>query len=675
MLETINVPIKQSQKEDLDILFNPIVQGMTPFAGTVESSRLNMAAKYLNQCVPGLDSDNPFIVSQDSFKIANITDHFKMYAQEDILILYKGNNVIVFYKKESKEIDTYYLPEYMDAASSSYKLYYFNKERNISKGDLIYSYAPIDTDSLIPKLGYRVNVAFTPFFGFTTEDSYAISERFAKRARILKHEKIFIPITFQFRYFKRFKQFLPEIGQYIDAKTGLIAYQNIEQNRNIFNDVSNISPKESKIFSKTISPKFSGIVSAVKVHKLAKNEKKLSIEKITNRELYDELENQFNTQYGQVMTDLEDNLKLIPDEDIRKKLIAGITNAHIFISKLTKADLTNKFKQVVEDVELKEIDYIIEIDIASNIRTQYGDKFTTMYAGKGTVGVIVPDEVMPTGANGEKIDVFMNPISIFGRNNWGIIYETVTSKIIQDVEKCITSNDIDGTLDRLRFIAENYSLKDTPELYDDIQTGLNGLRDNWETFKATVIKNGFFLITKLFSEFTYKEYIEQFIAKYEKQFNISITAKDKLVYSKKMFEWLKSIDLDSGVLDIPETDISVDVFQGKCYMMKLYHTSESKYNMTNIVGRYTASGQPARGKSNEGAPHCSWQTLSALLASGATDVLKELYTVKSDSLASKEQFLSQMISDKKYFLKHKYDSKTKATIDIYLQMLGLKFDD
>jgi hypothetical protein len=49
--------------------------------------------------------------------------------------------------------------------------------------------------------------------------------------------------------------------------------------------------------------------------------------------------------------------------------------------------------------------------------------------------------------------------------------------------------------------------------------------------------------------------------------------------------------------------------------------------------------------------------------------------VKSDSLASKEQFLSQMISDKKYFLKHKYDSKTKATIDIYLQMLGLKFDD
>ena len=44
-------------------LFNPMMQAHTPFACMVESSRLNMQAKYWNQVTTCENVKNPYIVN------------------------------------------------------------------------------------------------------------------------------------------------------------------------------------------------------------------------------------------------------------------------------------------------------------------------------------------------------------------------------------------------------------------------------------------------------------------------------------------------------------------------------------------------------------------------------------------------------------------------------------
>ena len=64
----------------------------------------------------------------------------------------------------------------------------------------------------------------------------------------------------------------------------------------------------------------------------------------------------------------------------------------------------------------------------------------------------------------------------------------------------------------------------------------------------------------------------------------------------------------------------------------------------------------------------------SLMNSGVTNsILKELYTIKSDSLTSKTDFIKKMLLDGEYDLKDRYDSKTKSVVTGALKMLGLVF--
>lgn len=674
MIESKNV-ILHSEKEK-DIFFNPMLQGVTPFASSVDSSRLNMAAKYLSQTIPTENADNPLIVTQEVHKIATTDDHFKLVAYEDMFLLYYKHDVMIVYLKESKQLKTLYVPQYINAASASYNLYYVNSKKRIQKGELVYSYAPIDKDSMVPKLGYRVKAIYAPFFGFTTEDSYVISESFSKRARHLHHEKIFIPISKQFKYYKKFENWIPKSGELVTEKEGIIAFQPLEQAKSLFDTLSNISPKESKIFAKKIAPKRdSYVVGEVKVHKFTSDEEK-EVSNI-NESLYNYLEEFHQKQRQAIESELDKSLaQIVPKQNIAEKLKKGIIDTYVFMSKLPKTALTNKFKQFIEDIEIKDIDYIIEIDLASSVKSQLGDKFTSMYAGKGTISVIIPDEIMPKDENGRPYDIIINPISIFGRNNWGIIFEAQFGKIIEDIENIIRADDRKGTIDRLRFVINEYIQHEDSELAEMLKKEVVRLEHDktyWYVYRKTALDNGLFIYSKAFSNFAYND-IYQFFSKYEREFNVNITKKDKIVFDSKLIKWLQEFGLNSGAFSLPEQDVEIEAFTGINYYMKLYHTAASKYNMANVTGRYTYSGQPVRGRRNQGGTHASWQTLSAFLASGTTNILKELFTVKSDALSEKEKFMADKIRGK-YLLKKKYQSKTKTAIDVNLRMLGLKFKD
>lgn len=654
-------------------LFNPTMQANTPFACMVESSRLNMQAKYWNQITTSENVKNPFIINPEISEVVNTNDHFKMRAQEDIIKIYSGNNIIIFYLTESKKLVTYYIADYQSASGASYKLFYVNENEKIKKGDLIYSYAPVDLENNIPQIGYRAKTAFIPFFGFTTEDSYVISEDFASKATLTKHEKFFIPISKGLKYFKKFTSdgLIPSIGDEIDSKLGVYGYIPYEEASNLAVDLSNISDHEVKMFSKKFGPSISGKINLVKIHKVKKNEE-LHGENLINKPLYDELESKFQEQYDEVYNDIKKSLSILPDNKTKEDLLNGVIDTHVFIKNLNQNYLTNKFKQMIDDINISDIDYIIEIDIVDEKQTAYGDKFTSMYAGKGTAGLIIPEDRIPVTESGEKIDIMINPLGIFGRNNWGVIVESLFAKIIVDIEKDIENDNKQLVFEKLKLIYDNYLLKEHKNLNEQADEAFKALDENWDKWKSNVLKNGLFFWSAAFSEFSYKKLIDEVFLPYQEKFKVNLINKEKIKLSKELLIWLQEIGLDSGSIE-PDEDVWIEAYTGWDYYLKLYHTADSKYNFANFAGRYTVSGQPVRGRRNQGGGHISWQTLGALFAAGATDIIKELYTIKSDCLGDKIDFMTQMIQDK-YDLKNKYESRTKETVNVYLKLFGLTFD-
>ena len=649
------------------------MQGCTPFACTVESSRLNMQEKYWNQVTTSENVDNPFIVNPEVEKVAMTNDHFKLRAPENIIKLYFDHNIIIAYLTESKRLVTYYVPEYQDAANASYKLYYINQNEKINKGELLYSYAPVDVENNVLKIGYRTKTAFLPFFGFTTEDSYVISDEFAQRAKITRHEKIFIPVSKGLKYFKTFKSegMLPEIGTPVTVKKGIYKYIPFEDAKNLIGDLSNLSEHEIKIFSKKFGPNFDGVISGIKVHKV-KKDITLQGENLINKPFFDELDTVYSEQYEKISSELNNALKIISNEEIKNNLIEGIMDTHVFIRKLNQNYLTNKFKTVMNDLKLTEVDYIIEMDIVQENETAYGDKFTSMYAGKGTVGLIIPEGLSPVTENGDRIDLFINPLSIFGRNNWGVIIESLFAKVIKDIEKDVELDNRDVAFRKLKFIYDAYLIEEHEGLDQQGDEAFEVLQENWDAWKANVLKNGLFFWAAAFSKFSFKRLIEEVFEPYQETFNVNIINKEKIKISRELLSWLQEIGLDSGAVE-PDEDIEVEVYTSWDYYLKLYHTADSKYNATNFAGRYTVSGQPVRGRRNQGGGHISWQTLGALFAAGATDIIKELYTIKSDCLNDKIDFMTQKIQGD-YILKDKYESRTKDTVNVYLKLFGLTFE-
>jgi DNA-directed RNA polymerase beta subunit len=167
---------------------------------------------------------------------------------------------------------------------------------------------------------------------------------------------------------------------------------------------------------------------------------------------------------------------------------------------------------------------------------------------------------------------------------------------------------------------------------------------------------------------------------YEKKFQVDLTSKKDITFTGAFTTYLRAfLNLENTIFrknDIKsyyETTASLQY--GENYLIKLYHTSNSKYNSVSFANNYSkTTGQPAKGRKVEGGQHLSWQSTAALLSHRHDNaVLKELYTFKSDSQEDKETFLMKIIKDGKYNMKQKYQSVTKKTINTALKIIGMEF--
>ena len=657
--------------QNIKNIFSPQIQIFEPFGAHVDPSRTNMSSKQILQVVTNRMNQVPFILNKAYRDFTEIKSPYFLRARTDGVILCNEFNILYIVYHDNNEMVFEYIPPVKKIQAHALHLRYMRPVGQFKAGDLLFDYTG-QTESGLPKIGLRTKVMFGSFLGYGAEDAMVISESFSKRAQVDYHEKLYIPITKKLKYIKNKNgKYFYKVGE-CQGKN-FIPYLKIDTTLNLDSQLANATEEDSRYYVKYIEGLEGAEIKEVKLHRISKSTfNDIAKEYVYSPDLIKEISEIYGTKYQQYK-EMVDRYKDLSIKDINMNDVVNQIFTNFFTTHKLPARLLSEIAEKFNILD-KDIDYVLEIDICQTVPTVLGDKFANCFAGKGTISMIVPDHLMPKDEYGNIVDLIFNPLGIYGRNNWGSIFELGLSKIIVDVERTI--NDKDITKEKINFINEYFIKRTDEDYYNRVSYLLEHFDSYVDYFKNDVLVNGFFINVDNFPNFPYEQYFKEFILPYANKYGIIIT-KQEYTFSKELAEWVEK-NRNYTLEGLEEhMDTNTVAYFGDVYYLKLFHTSNSKYNSVAIAKKYNkANGQPAKGRKKNGGQHISWMTIAA--DRGHCDnsyITKELSTIKSDCIDNKEQFVLDKIFTGQYSMKSSgYDSKTNQLINHNLSaMFGMKF--
>ena len=252
---------------------------------------------------------------------------------------------------------------------------------------------------------------------------------------------------------------------------------------------------------------------------------------------------------------------------------------------------------------------VVKVFVAIKRKTQPGDKMAGRHGNKGIVSNIVPEIDMPYTKEGKTVDIILNPLGVPSRMNIGQILEVHLGMIakelgeqIQDMfdahqETMIT--DLRAKMAEIADVAKLMNAKETLGKLSDDEL-LKYARD-WAKgvkFAATVFEGA---------------NIEEF---------------------NKLFE-LAKMDAD-GKTELYDGKTGEKMIErvnvGYMYMLKLHHLVDEKVHARSTGPYSLVTQQPVGGKALFGGQRFGEMEVWALEAYGASHILKEMLTIKSDDV-------------------------------------------
>jgi DNA-directed RNA polymerase subunit beta len=269
---------------------------------------------------------------------------------------------------------------------------------------------------------------------------------------------------------------------------------------------------------------------------------------------------------------------------------------------------------------------IVKVYIASKYRLQPGDKMAGRHGNKGVVSKIAPIEDMPYSADGEPVDIVLNPLGVPSRMNIGQILET-----------------------HLGFASKELG-KQIGQIIDQVATK-----------KEEFIKK---LSDKLLAIYSSEEEKKKIGAMSDDEL-IEFASKQRngVHFATGIFEGAKEEHI-TGLLELAGLDKSgqIHLFNGKTgerfdrkvtvgyiYMLKLHHLVDDKIHARSIGPYSLITQQPLGGKSHFGGQRFGEMECWALQAYGAAYSLQEMLTVKSDDVVGRIKIYESIIQGNQNF--------------------------
>jgi DNA-directed RNA polymerase subunit beta len=258
---------------------------------------------------------------------------------------------------------------------------------------------------------------------------------------------------------------------------------------------------------------------------------------------------------------------------------------------------------------------MVKVYLAVKRRIQPGDKMAGRHGNKGVISMIRPIEDMPYTADGNPVDIVLNPLGVPSRMNVGQVLET-----------------------HLGWAAKGLGIKIGKML----------------EAKAKVLEIRAYL-EKIYNSSGRKEDLDSFSDK--EILEMAANLVDGVPMATPVFDGASEEDIRTmlKLADLPEhgqitlydgltgEPFEREVTVGYMYMLKLNHLVDDKMHARSTGPYSLVTQQPLGGKAQFGGQRFGEMEVWALEAYGAAYTLQEMLTVKSDDVTGRTRMYKNIV--------------------------------
>jgi len=251
----------------------------------------------------------------------------------------------------------------------------------------------------------------------------------------------------------------------------------------------------------------------------------------------------------------------------------------------------------------------VKVYIATKRQLKVGDKMAGRHGNKGIVSTIVPEVDMPYMEDGRSVDVCLNPLGVPSRMNIGQILEMHLGMAGRELGNQILEEFNTKQKDFIKNIrSKMIEISDVAGMMN-AKTVIGKMSDDELLHYARDWSRGVKFASPIFEGVNPEEF--------EKLFALAKMDSDgkTVLYNGKTGERIKE---------------RVNV--GYMYMLKLHHLVDEKIHARSTGPYSLVTQQPVGGKALFGGQRFGEMEVWALEAYGASAVLKEMLTIKSDDV-------------------------------------------
>jgi DNA-directed RNA polymerase subunit beta len=340
--------------------------------------------------------------------------------------------------------------------------------------------------------------------------------------------------------------------------------------------------------------------------------------------------------------------KLAKGTKISKEYLADLDKYHWFDIRLEDEDAASTLEAAKESLEQKRHTFdlafeekrkkltqgdelppgvlkMVKVYLAVKRRLQPGDKMAGRHGNKGVVSKIVPVEDMPYMADGRPVDIVLNPLGVPSRMNVGQVLEVhlgwAAKGMGQRIGDMLQAQA--GAAEVRKFVEQVYNARGKAE-------DLKAFNDDELLHMARELSKGVPIATPVFdgaSEQDIKAMLDTaYPDSYAQQLHMT-PAKTQV----KLF--------DGRTGDAFERPITV----GYMHILKLHHLVDDKMHARSTGPYSLVTQQPLGGKAQFGGQRFGEMEVWALEAYGASYVLQEMLTVKSDDVNGRTKVYENIV--------------------------------
>ncbi len=263
---------------------------------------------------------------------------------------------------------------------------------------------------------------------------------------------------------------------------------------------------------------------------------------------------------------------------------------------------------------------MVKVYLAVKRRIQPGDKMAGRHGNKGVISMIRPIEDMPYTADGNPVDIVLNPLGVPSRMNVGQVLETHLGWAAKGLGIKI------GKMLEAKYEEEKGKVGAIREYLEKIYNN-SGRKEDLDSFSdieilemASNLVSGVPMATPVFDGAS------------EEEIRTMLKLADLPEHGQ--------ITLYDGLTGEPfEREVTV----GYMYMLKLNHLVDDKMHARSTGPYSLVTQQPLGGKAQFGGQRFGEMEVWALEAYGAAYTLQEMLTVKSDDVTGRTRMYKNIV--------------------------------